>query len=65
MALLTLENDLSTRNMSTDSSNTREHTPPIDNYRTRPYGRFLSRRVRGQKLSREARAVCIRRPRGR
>ena len=24
------------RNMSTDSSNTREHTLPIDNYRTSP-----------------------------
>ena len=59
MALLTLRKDLSPRNMSTESSNTREHTPPIDNYRTSPYGRFLSRRVAGQKLTREARAVAF------
>ena len=43
--------------MSTDSSNTREHTLPIDFNRTRPFGRLLSRRVAGQKLTREARAV--------
>ena len=59
MALLTFGKVLSPRNTSTDSSNTREHTPPIDYYRTSPYGRFLSRRVAGEKLSREARAVAF------